>query len=169
MKISFSVLLVVALLDLARAQTPTTADSLHLQRVSIQDTFLLRIIPEYITFRLAESAQGYFAKKGVIVVVMQKVRLANAIRYLVRTEYDNYYLWKQWQRSPPLFYTQLNGRYVVVCDEWVGHLVAVSRTSQQQAIAEFAGSGWLDLVKDKEGFDAMMETLTMVYTWQPKK
>ena len=168
MKLSLVVLFVMALLDSSRAQSPVMADSLHLQRVSIQDTFLLRVIPQYITFRKAESAQGYFDKKGVIVVIMSKVRLTNAVRYLVRTEYDNYYLLKQWQRSPPLFYTQINGRYVVVCDEWVGHLVPVSRRSQQQAIAEFARAGWLDLVKDKEGFDAMTETLTMVYTWQPK-
>ncbi|WP_080056506.1 hypothetical protein [Spirosoma aerolatum] len=154
------------LLKTGQAQNPIIADSLQLQRASIQDTFLLRVIPEYIQFRLTKTPESFFAKLGVINVIIPRVRSSNAISYRIRTEYDNYYLLNLWKNNPPLFYTQINGRYIVVCDEWTGQLTPISSSSKQRAIAEFGKAGWLNLISDP--VDGVFETHSAIYTWRPK-
>lgn len=149
----------------AQGKQVTVPDSFQLQRASIQDTFLLRIISKYIARRTNTTDEVDFPKKGVVVVIVPKIRSGLSVSYRIRAEYDNHYLLNLWKTHPPLFYTQISGRYVVVCDEWIRTLTPVSLSSQYKAVREFVESGWLDWVTDPA--DARFELHSSVYTWQP--
>jgi len=157
------VLLGLLLVNRATAQR---ADSLQLQQAAIQDTFLLRIIPDYINRRMNEPRDKRFHQKGVIFVIVPRVRRDTMVCYRLYTTYENYGFLKSASLAHPLFYTQIMGRYVVVCDEWTGSLVGMSQRSLQRAIDRFTRAGWLYSVRSD--LESITELHSLVYCWRPK-
>lgn len=136
-------------------------DSFSLQRITVQDTFLLRAIPNYISYRKKTPGDEQFQTTGVIVVTIPLKRVDSLIQYQIRTEYDDYGLKRHFRWAHPLFYGQIAGRWVVICDQWTGSLVSLSASSQRKVFAEFAIGGWLKILDDD--LDTVMEIESRVY------
>lgn len=159
--------LLVATDGYTQAQSQPGLDSLELHQVSIQDTFLLRVIPEYLAQRLREPREKRLQQKGVLIVTIPRVRRDTLVCYRIRAEYDNYSVYRMCSVSHPLFYAKVGDRYVIVCDEWTGSLVPVSRRSLQQAIDTFSKAGWLDVLSSE--LESSWEIHSTVYCWHPNR
>lgn len=157
--------LLVCRMSIAQPNQIAEVDSFDLQEVSIQDTILLRVIPEYISARLNHQSEKFFPTKGVLVLTVPRKRDNMEVCYRIHAEYDNYGILKACSVFHPLFFTKVANRYVLVCDEWTGALISVSSKSVQKAIALFHKAGWLDIVASE--YESRWEIHNGVYCWKP--
>ena len=84
--------------------TAAPADSLELQKVTFQDTLLLKAVRQLIQARKgSKTAPSAFSTVGVLIVAINYLD-DNCLTYIISTAYDDYVLRKAFNFSTPICY-----------------------------------------------------------------